>query len=83
MDKKFENLTADKKVELISIWKVYQSSTKNYQKLENKGITAGTSYYLGHNLSFNAYVSQNGVQVVCWWGSRVIKHDTMVRRLHA
>lgn len=83
MNKKFENLTVSKKIELISIGKVCRSSEKNYKKLENKGITAGVSYYIGRNLSFNAYVGRNGVQVVCWWGSRVIKHDTMVRRLHA
>jgi len=83
MDKKFENLTASEKIELISTGKVSQSSEKNYKKLENKGITAGIDYYIGQNLSFSAYASQNGVRVVCWWGSRMIKRETMVRRLQA
>lgn len=83
MDKKFKNLTASEKIELISTGKVYHSSEKNYKKLENKGITAGVSYYIGNNLSFNAYASQNSVRVVCWWGSRMIKRDTMIRRLRA
>lgn len=83
MDKKFQNLTASEKIELISAGKVYQSSGKNHKKLENKGITAGVSYYIGQNLSFSAYVSRNSVRVVCWWGSRTIKHETMVRRLKA
>lgn len=83
MNKKFENLTASKKIELISIGGVCRSSEKNYKKLENKGITAGTSYYIGRNLSFNAYANQNSIRVVCWWGSRMIELDTMIRRLQA
>lgn len=83
MDKKFENLTPQQKIALISTGKAFQSSERNYKKLENKGITAGVSYYIGDNLSFNAYVSRNSVRVVCWWGSRVIKRDTMVKRLKA
>lgn len=83
MNKKFQNLTAQQKIDLISTGKAFQSSEKNYKKLENKGITAGVSYYIGNNLSFNAYASQNSVRVVCWWGSRMIKHETMVKRLKA
>lgn len=83
MDKKFENLTVSKKIELISIGKVCRSSEKNYKKLENKGITAGVNYYIGDNLSFNAYANRNGIRVVCWWGSRMIKLDTMIRRLQS
>ena len=83
MNKKFENLTASEKIELISAGKVYKSSEKNYKKLENKGITAGVDYYIGQNLSFSAYASQNSVRVVCWWGSRMIKRETMIKRLKA
>lgn len=83
MDKKFQNLTAREKIELISTGKAYQSSEKNYKKLENKGITAGVSYYIGDNLSFNAYANRNSIRVVCWWGSRMIKRDTMIKRLKA
>lgn len=83
MNKKFENLTAQQKIELISTGKVYHSSERNYQKLENKGITAGVSYYIGNNLSFNAYANRNSVRVVCWWGTRIIKRETMVKRLKA
>lgn len=83
MDKKFQNLTAREKIELISTGKVYHSSEKNYKKLENKGIKAGVEYYIGQNLSFSAYVSRNSVRVVCWWGSRMIKRETMIKRLKA
>lgn len=83
MNKKFENLTAQQKIDLISTGKAFQSSEKNYKKLENKGIVAGVSYYIGNNLSFNAYASRNSVRVVCWWGSRIIKRETMIRRLQA
>lgn len=83
MDKKFENLTARKKIELISTGKVNQSSEKNYKKLENKGITAGIDYYIGDNLSFNTYVSRNSIRVVYWWGSHMIKRETMIKRLKA
>jgi len=83
MDKKFENLTASEKIKLISTGKVYQSSGKNYQKLENKGIAAGIEYYIGRNLSFTTYANRNSVRVVCWWGTRIIKRDTMIRRLKA
>lgn len=83
MDPKFQNLTAREKIELISTGKVFQSSEKNYQKLENKGIKAGVDYYIGDNLSFTAYANQNSVRVVCWWGSRMIKRKTMVKRLQA
>lgn len=83
MNKKFENLTASEKIKLISTGKVFQSSEKNYKKLENKGITAGVDYYIGDNLSFSAYANRNSVRVVCWWGSRMIKRETMVKRLKA
>jgi len=83
MDKKFENLTASEKIELISTGKVSQSSEKNYKKLENKGITAGVSYYMGRNLSFNAYAGRNSIKMVCWWGSRMVKRETMIKRLQA
>lgn len=83
MDQKFQNLTAREKIELISAGKVYQSSGKNYKKLENKGIKAGVDYYIGRNLSFTTYASRNSVRVVCWWGSRMIKRETMVKRLKA
>lgn len=83
MDRKFENLTASEKIELISTGKVFQSSEKNYKKPESKGITAGIEYYIGRNLSFTTYASRNSVRVVCWWGSRMIKRETMIKRLQA